>query len=161
MQNFKLVPVFMLFILAPLKAQPTLWNIQTTDNQPYTNVMLDRFSGDTLYVNGMGQTFPIPLKSIYLMHLHKKPQSYIGPGINIGMIGGWGAGYYYGYSMEQNPELRRASGTVLGFIGFTVGGFIGAIIGSGSTSQDNDYLFGNMTLPQKQEKIKELLKLRT
>lgn len=155
-------PVLLLLsISANLFGQIQIWEILSTSNQPYKNVVLDKISNDTLFVNAFGNTYPLDVDSIKYLKRERDTKSYPRIGVLLGMIGGGIIGNHVsrnsandkGLFSEKRNNLDIFFGTGLGMI---LGGiFIGAA-GSGIDA-DEYYNFERMNHNQKIKVLEKIV----
>ena len=113
-------------------AQPQLWEIYSTSNQPFVNVIVERYASDSLYIKSMNQLFAIHQDSIE--YLIKIRESNFGLGFLIGVI----AGGILGATSSSNPDaffspIGKGLSIVLGAM---IGGVFGGVIGLATGSDD-------------------------
>lgn len=108
-------------------AQPQLWDIHSTSNQPFANVAVDRYESDSLYIKAMGQL--IVLHQDTIKYLLRRNKSKFGIGFLIGSIAGGIFANRISHGSDEGPfsEIGRLSSTTLGIL---IGGSIGGAIGS-------------------------------
>lgn len=115
-------------------AQPQLWEIYTTSNQPFVNVIVDKYESDSLYLKFMDQLIVIHQDSIKC--LIEKKESHLGIGILIGAVAG---GLLVGTSFKSDglfSEVGQASSITLGIV---LGGVLGGVAGSAAGADRNYY----------------------
>jgi len=111
-------------------AQPQLWEIYSTSNQPFVNVTVDKYESDSLYIKSMNQLFTLHQDSI--KYLLKRKESNFGLGFLFGAI----AGGIFGAASSSGSdgffsEIGKGFSIVFGaLIGGTLGGVIGLAAGA-------------------------------
>jgi hypothetical protein len=112
-------------------AQPKLWEVYSTSDQPFVNVTIDRYQSDTLYIKSMNQLIALHQDSIkYLLH---RNSSQAGLGVLIGaVVGGVTVNAISHGSSGPFSEIGRFPSLTLGAL---VGGAIGGAIGSAQGSE--------------------------
>ena len=107
-------------------AQPPLWEIYSTSNQPFVNVIVDGYRSDSLYIKSMNQLIVLHHDSI--RYLIRRNSSKFGIGFILGAI----AGGIYGNAISRGSdgpfsELGSLSSVTFGIL---IGGALGGAIGS-------------------------------
>jgi hypothetical protein len=132
-----LVLINFFFLQNKMFGQPKLWEIYTISDQPYINVIIDKYESDSLYLKYMDQLFIIHQDSI--KYLVKRNKSNFAAGCIIGAV----VGGIIGITTYREPkgnglvslDFGPFTSTVAGiFIGGAVGGLAGAASGA-----DNKY----------------------
>ncbi len=140
--------LFFLFSIIILQnevfAQPQLWEIYSTSNQPFVNVIVEKYESDSLYIKSMDQLYSLHQDSIE--YLIKKRDSNFGLGFLFGAIAGGILGVTTssdsdGFFSEIGKGLSIALGSV---IGGAIGGVIGLV-----TGDDEEYLLVKLKSEEK------------
>ncbi len=161
MQTGKILLLFILLSSVSFTLS-NLWEIRTIDDQPYANVILNRLSADTLFVNSQGQTLPIFVNNISLMIRKGSGRSRALPGMMIGLFGGGIISNVISRSLARGQDglyddvpdgVNIFFGTLLGI---TIGGIAGTAIGA-SLNSDKYYDLTTRKGHQKIELIRQLL----
>lgn len=112
------------------KAQPKLWDIYTTSNQPFVNVVVDSYRSDSLYLKSMNQSIVLHRDSIRYIVRRNASQTGLGilagavaGGVLVGSISGESDGYFEDYARIMSVTLGIVTGGI-------VGGVIGAAMGA-------------------------------
>jgi hypothetical protein len=150
--NFVLSLLFLTLLFpSELFAQPQLWEIYSTSNQPFVNVIVKKYSSDSLYLNSMNNSFILHQDSI--AYLIRKRESNFG----LGFLFGAAAGGIFGATTSSNSdglftELGNGLSVVLGVV---LGGVIGGIFGLAAGS-DEKYQVGKLK-PEAKRKLLDRL----
>lgn len=139
------------FFLPRVFAQPQLWEIYSTSNQPFVNVAVDKYESDSLYVKFMDRTIVLHQDSIqYLVQRHT---SRFGVGFLIGAVVG---GIFFNLSSQGSgnffSELGRLSVTAFGIV---IGGTIGGVIGL-AQGTNTKYRLEKMNTEEKRKLLSKL-----
>jgi len=124
--NIILYILFLTLLLqSKVFAQPQLWEIYSTSNQPYVNVIVEKYTTDSLYIKSMNQLFVFHQDSIE--YLIKKRDSNFG----LGFIFGAAAGGIFGATTSSGSEgLIAGIGKGLSIaLGAVIGGVVGGVLG--------------------------------
>jgi hypothetical protein len=106
-------------------AQPQLWEIYSTSNQPYVNVIVEKYTSDSLYIKSMNQLFIFHQDSIE--YLIKKRDSNFGLGFLFGAVAG---GIFGATTSSVSDGLFSGIGKGLSIaLGAVIGGVVGGVIG--------------------------------
>jgi hypothetical protein len=106
-------------------AQPQLWEIYSTSNQPFVNVTVDKYESDSLYIKSMNLVFILHQDSI--KYLLKSKESNFGLGFLFGAITG---GIFGAASTSGSDGFLSGIGNGLSIVfGALVGGTLGGVIG--------------------------------
>jgi hypothetical protein len=131
--------LFFLFSIIILQnevfAQPQLWEMYSTSNQPFVNVVVEKYESDSLYLKSMNQLFIFHQDSIE--YLIKKRDSNFGLGFIFGAV----AGGIFGAKISSGSDgflsgIGKGLSIVLGSV---IGGVVGGGIGL-SSGADQKYL---------------------
>jgi len=153
---FFLAPIIFYFLQNEIFAQPQLWEIYTTSNQPFVNVTIEKYESDSLYIKSMNQLFILHQDSI--KYLLKRNESNFGFGFIIGAV----LGGIFGNAISQDGEkgfydlgfsaIGRALSTAFGIlIGATLGGLAGLASGA-----DNKYQIQKLNVEDKKKLLNKL-----
>ncbi|TAK54362.1 MAG: hypothetical protein EPO24_13230 [Bacteroidetes bacterium] len=151
----KSIGIFLLlaacFLESSAVAQPKLWEIYSTSNQPYVNVTVDRYQSDSLYMKFMNQTIVIHQDSI--RYIVRKKSSKVGIGLLLGAVGG---GLFGGLISGSSPDNRFSDFNDFTMItaGIAVGGVIGGAMGAAGT--DTRYQIDTLDPEKKKELLVKL-----
>jgi hypothetical protein len=111
-----------------VSAQPQLWEIYSTSNQPFINVTVDKYESDSLYIKSTGQIFILHQDSI--KYLLKRRESNFGLGFLFGAITG---GVLGATSSSGSDGFFSGIGEGLSIaLGALVGGVLGGVVGLAS-----------------------------
>jgi hypothetical protein len=120
------------FLQSEIFAQPQLWDIYSTSNQPYINVTVEKYESDSLYIKSMNLSYILYQDSIKF--LIKRNESNFGLGFLFGSIIG---GIYGGVSSESSNEFFSEIGNGFSIIfGALIGGTLGGVIGLASGADE-------------------------
>jgi hypothetical protein len=135
-------------------AQPRLWEIYSTSNQPFVNVIIDKYQSDSLYVKFMDQSIVLHQDSI--RYILRRNSSKAGIGFLVGAVAGglFAAEASRGSSHDLFSQLGRGETVTAGIV---FGGILGGIIGAGAGT-DTRYQIDKLN---SEEKRKLLVKLFT
>lgn len=131
--NIVLFSLFLIIILHnKVFAQPQLWEIYSTSNQPFVNVIVEKYESDSLYIKSMNQLFSLHQDSI--QYIIKKRDSNFGMGFLFGSI----AGGIFGATTSSDSDgffsgIGRGLSIVLGAV---IGGVVGGVVGLVSGADD-------------------------
>ncbi|MBI3195785.1 MAG: hypothetical protein HYZ34_15160 [Ignavibacteriae bacterium] len=144
--------IAILFVVASTSiAQPELWEVYTNSNQPFINVVIDKYESDSVYMKSMN--FEIVLHQDSIQYLIMRRESHFGLGFVGGAVVG---GILMNVISEKsdNPlaNLFRSDETVIGMLG---GGMLGGIIGAAG-GQDKKFEFRKLDTEEKRELLKRL-----
>lgn len=114
-------------------AQSQLWEIYTTSDQPYINVIVDRYESDSLFIKSNGSLFILHQDSIKYLLKKRESKSNFGLGLLFGaIIGGiWGSTFSSG-SNGFFSGIRKGLSTLSTVLGAIIGGVLGGAIGLAS-----------------------------
>ncbi len=126
--NYKIVLFFFFIIILShnkIFAQPQLWEIYSTSNQPFVNVIVEKYESDSLYLKSMNQLFILHQDSIeYLIRIR---DSNFGLGFLIGALTG---GLLGSVSSSDSEGFLSPIGKGLTIVlGIVIGGAIGGVVG--------------------------------
>lgn len=113
-----------------VSAQPQLWEIYSTSDQPFINVTIDKYESDTLYIKSMDQLFILHQDSI--KYFLKKKDSNFGLGFLFGTIAGGILGGAVSSSESDGFYDIGFSGIGKGLsivFGALIGGVLGGVVG--------------------------------
>jgi hypothetical protein len=151
---FFLFSINLYFLPNKTFAQPKLWEIYTTSDQPYINVIIDKYEADSLYLKYMDQLIILHQDSIkYILH---RNESNFGAGFLFGALAG-GIIANLAYREPEHDGLisldfGRFPSTIAGvFIGGTFGGLAGAASGA-----DNKYRIDRLDSEDKRKLLNRL-----
>lgn len=123
--QFKTI-IFILSLSSAIYSQPELWEVYTLTNQPFVNVVIDKYRNDSLYLKSSDRIIVLHQDSIKC--LVKRNESHIGLGIILGSItGGLLANKVNGDSEGWFSDINDYGSTILGIL---IGGLVGALSGS-------------------------------
>ena len=127
---FLFILALFIFLHNKILAQPQLWEIYSTSNQPYINVIVDKYESDSIYLKSMNQLYILNQDSI--KYILTRRESNFGFGFLFGALIG---GIYGGASSKGSDgffsEIGSGFSTVFGvLIGGTLGGVIGLASGA-------------------------------
>jgi len=148
---FFLISISFCFLQNKTFAQPQLWEIYSTSNQPFVNVTVDKYESDSLYLKYMDQMIVLHQDSIkYLLH---RNESNFGLGFLIGAV----LGGILGNSASQRSDdlfsgSGRSSSTLFGIL---IGGAIGGSAGLASGA-DNKYQVEKLNSEDKRKLLNRL-----
>lgn len=117
------------FLQSEGTAQLQLWDVFSASNQPFTNIVVDRYESDSLYIKSMGHVIVLHQDSIKF--LLRKNKSRLAVGVLVGSL----AGGLFANRMvcvdDENPfsGIGSLSFTTLGIV---VGGLLGGTVGAGA-----------------------------
>lgn len=119
-----------------LFAQPQLWEIYSTSNQPFVNVVIEKYESDSLYLKSTNQLFIFHQDSVE--YLIKKKDSNFGLGFLLGAV----AGGILGATTSSNSDgffsgIGKGLSIVLGTV---IGGVVGGVAGLISGADEKYYL---------------------
>lgn len=143
-----LLGVFLFCQRAP--AQPQLWEVYSTSNQPFVNVTIDRFESDSLYMKSMNQVLALYQDSI--KYLVRRNASKFGLGFLVGAA--MGGIFLGGISHDDGlfPGLGRGSSIA---IGVAIGGALGGAVGLGAGA-DTKYQIDKLDAEGKRKLLSRL-----
>ena len=125
-----------LFLANEGVAQPKLWEVYSVSNQPFVNVVIDRYESDSIYIKSMNQVIVLHQDSIrYLVYRHH-------PNMAIGFVFGAAAGGFFMSEMSRGSsglfaDVGRTSNIL---VGVALGGLIGGAVGAaGNTTRYEIY----------------------
>ena len=142
------------FISQPASAQPQLWDVYSTSNQPFVNVTIARFESDSLYIKALNQELALHQDSI--KYLVRRNKSQFALGFLVGAVLG-------GVAMNQMMQgdgpfsnLGRLSAIALGV---AIGGGLGGAVGLGAGA-DTKYDLQKLSSEDRQKLLKRLFQVQ-
>jgi len=131
--------IFIVIISSTIYSQPELWEVYTISNQPYINVIIDKFEYDSLYLKTENRIIALHQDSI--KYILKRNESHAGLGIILGALaGGLVANKIKSDSDGWFSDIGDFSSTIWGIL---IGGLVGGLIGTASGA-DTRYDIENM-----------------
>lgn len=157
MKNYILFFLFLnlLPFVSDISAQPKLWEIYTSSNQPFVNVTVGQYYSDSLFIKSMDKIIILQQDSI--KYLIKRNESKFGLGFLIGSVSGGIIGASGGSDGGFFPQIGKATSIVLGFI---IGGVIGGIAGL-AAGADTEYDFEKIDTETKRNLLRRLFPEKT
>lgn len=138
-----------------IPAQPQLWEIYSTSNQPFINVTVNKYESDSLYIKSVDQLFILHQDSI--KYLLKRKEFNFGLGFIFGAI----AGGIFGVASSSDSDgfydigfSTFGKGLSIVF-GALIGGVIGGIIGL-TTIADEEYQIEKLNTEGKRKLLNKL-----
>lgn len=132
-------------------AQPQLWEIYSTSDQPFINVTVDKYETDSLYVKFMDQLLILHQDSI--KYLLKRKESSFGAGFLFGAI----IGGIFGVANSSGSEgFFSEIGKGLSIVfGALIGGALGGVI-SLATGTNEKYQIEKLNIEDKRKLLNKL-----
>ncbi len=147
--TFCLVMLTVLFC-GNVLAQPQLWDVFSTSNQPFVNVAVDRYESDSLYLKSMNQVIALHQDSV--KYMFQKRSSKAGLGFLIGAVAGGVAMNGISQSDGLFGDMFRVPSIAIGVaIGAGIGGAVGSSMGA-----DRKYRMEKLSPEQKRELLSRL-----
>jgi hypothetical protein len=132
-------------------AQPRLWDVYSTSDQPFVNVTTDRYESDSLYMRFMDRIIVVHQDSI--QYLVQRNESKFGTGFLVGsLVGGVYVSLISRDSDGPFAPMERILSTTLGAV---IGGSIGGMVGL-SRGADTKYRMDTMDSNVKRKLLNRL-----
>ena len=138
------------FLCQTASAQPQLWEVYSTSNQPFVNVTIERFESDSLYMKSMNQVLALHQDSI--KYLVRRNKSKFGLGFLAGAV--MGVAFMSGMSRGDGlfPDMARGSSIAMGV---AIGGALGGAVGLGAGA-DTKYQIDKLNAEDKRKLLSRL-----
>ncbi len=148
----RVVPLLLgvFFLCQRASAQPQLWEVYSTSNQPFVNVTIERFESDSLYIKSMNQALALHQDSIKF--LVRRNKSKFGLGFLAGAV--MGGVFMNGMSHGDGlfPDMARGSSIAMGVV---IGGALGGAVGLGAGA-DTKYDINKLNAEDKRKVLSRL-----
>ena len=143
--------ISIMFFSNSIFAQSQLWEIYTTSNQPFINVIVEKYESDSLFIKSMDKSFIIHQDSI--RYIVKEKESKFGLGFLFGaIIGGIAGAASTSDSEETSGGLTEGTSVIFGaLLGGVLGGALGLAVGS-----DEEYPVEKLNSEKKTELLNRL-----
>ncbi len=152
---FSFISIYFGFLQTKIFAQPPLWEIYSTSNQPFVNVTVDKYEADSLYIKSNESLFILHQDSI--KYLIKKKESNFGLGFLFGAITGGLIGAASSSKSEGFYDIGfSAMGKGLSIVfGAIIGGVLGGVVGL-AAGRDEKYQIEKLNTEDKRKLLNKL-----
>jgi hypothetical protein len=154
-QVFLFVSISIVCLQNKTFAQPQLWEIYSTSDQPFINVTVDKYESDSLHIKSADQLYKLHQDSI--KYLVKRKESNFGLGFLFGAVAGGILGAAISSDSDGSYDIGFSStGKGISIVfGALIGGVLGGVVGS-AAGADEKYQIENLDTERKRKLLNKL-----